>query len=92
VLLGGRTFVHRFKELLAEKEQIKEIPRQQRYAGRLSLAEIFDHGRPATKADRNRGVHQAHIYHGYTLKQIADHLRLHYTTVSKAICAVEAKR
>ncbi len=92
VLLGEKTFVQRFKDLLLEKEKIKEIPRQQRYAGRLSLAEIFDQGRLATKADRDRGMHQAHIHHGYTLKQIADHLRLHYTTVSKVVRAVEARR
>jgi putative transposase len=92
VLLGEQTFVQRVKKLLVEKETIQEIPRQQRYAGRPSLAEILDRERLASKTDRNRGMHQAHIHHGYTLKQIAEHLRLHYTTVSKAVRAVEAKR
>jgi DNA-binding transcriptional regulator YhcF (GntR family) len=30
--------------------------------------------------------------HGYTLKQIADHLRLHYTTVSKTVKALEIEK
>jgi predicted transcriptional regulator len=29
--------------------------------------------------------------HGYTLKQIADHLRLHYTTISKTVKELEKK-
>jgi hypothetical protein len=92
VLLGEETFVQRCKALLVERETIQEIPRQQRYAGRLSLIEIFDPERLATTADRNRAMHQAHMHQGYTLKQIADHLRLHYTTVSKAVRAVEARQ
>lgn len=91
VLLGEQTFVQRFKARVGETAQIKEIPRQQRYAARPSLTEIFAPGRRTTKAERARGMHQAHIDHGYTLKQIADHLQVHYTTVSKAVRAVEAQ-
>jgi len=32
-----------------------------------------------------RGIHDAHVKYGYTLKEIADHLRIHYTTVSKVV-------
>ncbi|NLN59842.1 MAG: helix-turn-helix domain-containing protein, partial [Deltaproteobacteria bacterium] len=31
----------------------------------------------------------AYIQHGYTMKAIADHLGIHYTTVSKVIKAQE---
>jgi DNA-binding MarR family transcriptional regulator len=30
-------------------------------------------------------MHAAHTKHGYTLKEIADHLEIHYSTASKAI-------
>ncbi|HSB70806.1 MAG TPA: transposase [Candidatus Methylomirabilis sp.] len=91
VFLGEKPFVQRFTAMLTAKEQISEIPRQQRYAGRPALAEIFHHRRLGNKADRDRGIHQAHMHHGYTLKQIAEHLGLHYSTVSKAVDAVEAR-
>ena len=34
---------------------------------------------------RNRTIHAAHVVHHYTLKEIGDHVRLHYTTVSRII-------
>ena len=36
-------------------------------------------------------IHQAHMRHGYTLKQIADHVRLHYTTISKTVKELEKR-
>jgi putative transposase len=41
ILLGEDRFVEKFKNLLGDKEAIKEIPRQQRYAGRPNLKKIF---------------------------------------------------
>ncbi|MGQ9571301.1 MAG: REP-associated tyrosine transposase, partial [Thermodesulfovibrionales bacterium] len=41
ILLGEEGFVEKFKDLLTDKEQIKEIPRHQRYISRPSLPEIF---------------------------------------------------
>ncbi|MEW6173319.1 MAG: transposase [Bacillota bacterium] len=83
VLLGKEGFVEKFKDLLADKEKLKEIPRPQRYVGRPSLDKLFEG--VDTKSGRDRNVYDAHIKYGYTLKEIADHLGIHYTTVSKAI-------
>ncbi len=69
--------------LLEEKAEVKEIPRQQRYAGRPALAVIFS--RHKDKKERNRGICQACLDYGYTLKEVADHLTIHYTTVSKVV-------
>jgi hypothetical protein len=55
-----------------DKEKVKEIPRQQRYANRPLLRELFEKGKIKTKAARDGIIHQAHMCHGYTLKQIAD--------------------
>ncbi len=41
----------------------------------------------ATKLKRDQIIHRAHIQHGYTMKAIADHPGIHYTTVSKVIKA-----
>ena len=37
------------------------------------------------KGTRNRNIRIAHLKYRYTLKEIADYLRIHYTTVSKAL-------
>jgi hypothetical protein len=83
VLLGEEGFVERFKGLLTDREQVKEIPRPQRYVGRPSLTKLFKG--IDTKAGRDRGTHDAHVKYGYRLKEIADHLKIHYTTVSKVV-------
>ncbi|MCL0106933.1 hypothetical protein M1N63_00675 [Thermodesulfovibrionales bacterium] len=44
VLLGRDNFIEEFKNLLATKEEIKEILKEQRYAGRPRLSEIFKEG------------------------------------------------
>jgi len=35
------------------------------------------------KTQRDRTIYLAHATYGYTLRKIAGHLRVHYTTVSK---------
>lgn len=75
MLLGGEGFVERSKGLLAGKEQVKEIPRQQRYAGRPSLDMLFKKG--MMKVYRDKAINDAHVRYGYTLKEISDHLRMH---------------
>lgn len=84
ILLGGEAFVERCTMLLRDREAIKEIPRLQRYAGRPTLREIFKKS-SGGRERRNQKIYDAHINHGYTLKEIADHVGVHYTTVSKII-------
>jgi DNA-binding MarR family transcriptional regulator len=38
-----------------------------------------------SKEGRNKAIYAAHVIHGYTLKEIGDHVGLHYTTVSRII-------
>ena len=85
ILLGEEGFIEKFRELLVGKEKIKEIPRQQRYLGRRSLSEVFKEAAGRDKGTRNTNIRIAHLKFGYTLKEIADHLRIHYTTVNKAL-------
>jgi putative transposase len=91
ILLGEDSFVEKFKDLLGNKEAIKEIPRQQRYAGRPSLKKIFASSSSGRKKGRDEGIYNAHINYGYTLKEIADYLGIHYTTISKSIKKISFK-
>lgn len=88
--LGDEKFIEDFKDLLVGKEQIKEIPRSQRHIGRPTLSELFKEKQ--NKAGRNKHIYAAHTRFGYTLKEIADYLRVHYTTVSKAIQEEEGEK
>lgn len=85
VFLGSEKFVSRMQELLGDKQEIKEIPRAQRYPGRPPLASLFADTSTKNRQQRNKRVVEAHISHGYTLKEIADCLAIHYTTVSKIV-------
>jgi len=85
VVLGSETFLNKLKDILGEKEEIAEIPRIQRFVGRPSLSELFPFNDIQNKEERNRLIHEAHIKHGYTLKEISKVLNIHYTTISKVL-------
>jgi putative transposase len=87
ILLGEKGFIERFMNLLHGKEEIKEIPRIQRYLNRPKLADIFL--KESIKAERDKGIYAAHVRYGYRLNEISDYLGIHYTTVSKALKGVE---
>jgi hypothetical protein len=88
IMLGDDAFVEKLKNLLKEKEQKKEIQRCRRYATRPPMANLF---KPDdTQAIRKWNIYTAHVKYGYTLKAIADHLDIHYTTVSKVLAGFGA--
>ena len=78
-ILGGKDFVRHVGQLLGEKKKWKEIPRSQRFVGRPDLDSIFNEMK--SKSDRNQAVIRAYFQHGYSMKEIADYLNLHYATI-----------
>jgi REP element-mobilizing transposase RayT len=82
VVLGSEGFMRELGERLDAVRDIKEIPKVERFSARPSLTALL----PAqgNKEARSRGIVSAHLEHGYTLKEIAAHLGIHYSTVSKA--------
>lgn len=86
--LGDESFIDKIKNLIRGKETLTEIPKMQRCITKPSLEEIFKHGDKKTK---DRAAHEAHVRYGYTLKDIAEHLDVHYTTVSRAVKKIEEK-
>jgi len=87
--LGDESFFNKIKGFIRGKEALKEIPRMQRYITKPSPDEIFKHG---VKKLKDKAVHEAHIRYGYTLKEIAEHIGVHYTTVSRAVKRIEGKQ
>jgi REP element-mobilizing transposase RayT len=86
--LGDEKFIDRIKKMIRGKETLKEIPRKQRYITRPSLESIFKH---KDRKQRDKAVHEAHVRYGYTLKDIAEYLGVHYTTISRAVKKIEEK-
>jgi putative transposase len=51
----------------------------------------FSHDSPKDRNKRDLLINKAHIDCGYTLKEIADLLHVHYATVSRAVKRGEKK-
>lgn len=84
-LLGDGNFIDRLKRYLGNREDIKEIPARQRLLGRPSLDNLFHGGKGLLRTERNALIEEAIVKHGYTQKELADHLGLHYSTISRLL-------
>lgn len=85
IFLGTDDFVEEFGDLLKVRKDTKESPVAQRYANRPPLSEIFNKESRINRKIKDRAIYIAYADHSYTLSEIAKHLRVHYTTVSRAI-------
>jgi DNA-binding MarR family transcriptional regulator len=72
--------------MIRGKERLKEITREERYLTRPALKEIF---KGKNKKSKDQVMYEAHLQYGYTLKEIAEYIGVHYSTVSRAIKKIE---
>jgi len=77
IYFGSDAFIEQHAP--ADRTALEEIPRQQRLVRRPSLEEVF------ASAPDNRAVWIAYREHGYTLREIAAFLHVHYSTVSRRL-------
>jgi hypothetical protein len=84
-ILGGKDFLEKIKPALKDKRELIEIPKRERLADRPTLEEVLSTDNWRTRKERNILIHKAHFEFGYTLTEIANHLGLHYSTVSRVI-------
>lgn len=82
-LLGSPQFIDVIWKL-KDTEYLTEIPRNERFIGRPELQDLF--AGKINKATRDRLIRFARENCGYQIKDIADELGLHYSTVSK-VCS-----
>ena len=85
-ILGGEDFVSRLIDYARGYEEVKEIPKVQRYLNRPNLTEIIKDAR-GDKRKRDRAITEAVKGWGYSEREVADYVRLHYSTVSRLIRA-----
>ena len=82
-ILGQDGFIDTLKEHIDGQRTIEEIPRGQRFVDRQSLQDIFAEGLAQDRNSRDEMVRAAVEEYGYSQKQVADHLGMHYSTISR---------
>jgi len=90
-ILGSSEFAARMLDYVKGHATLQEIPRRERLINRPGLAAIFTETTMNSKADRNRAMRVAVEEFGYRQKEIADHLELHYSTVSRLLNEEKSK-
>ncbi|MDD5747640.1 MAG: transposase [Actinomycetota bacterium] len=88
IYLGNDEFLKRIDTLIKGGETLKEVPKAQRYITKPELKDIFKH--KGGKVDPLE-AYEAHVRYGYTLKEIAEHLGVHYATISRALKRLEER-
>jgi putative transposase len=84
-ILGEADYAEQIMEYIKGQRDKQEIPKQQRYLNRAGLAYLFPDQRKKDRAKRNKLMYNAIVEHGYSQKEIADYLGLHYSTISRLI-------
>jgi REP element-mobilizing transposase RayT len=92
IYLGDAAFVENsLREYSGGKDKLQEIPKEQKYAGRKSLEELFEGDTRKDKQVRNRIIYTAHVEQGYKLLEIAEYLGMHYASISRIVGQEEEK-
>ena len=81
-LLGEDDFIEVLIEYARGHEDVEEIPKSQRYVTRPGLDGLFIEKTISDKRARNRKIVEAINKYGYSQKEVADHLGMHYTSIS----------
>ena len=87
-LLGEDEFADSLVAHLRKHKDVPEIPKSQRYVNRPLLGKIFTEQVIRDKQKRDRNIVEAVEKHLYSQREIADHLGLHYTSVSRIISSL----
>ena len=82
-LLGEETFIDKLTDHLKKHKDIPEIPRSQRYATRPTLAVLLPDGIVEDQKKLMRRLTEAVEQHGYRQSELARHVGVHYSTISR---------
>ena len=85
VIFGSAAFVQMHGFDNKKTRLLDEVPRVQRFAGRPDFSAIFTEPVLSLKTERDRMIRVACEEYGYTMTEVARHLGLHYSTVSKVL-------
>lgn len=83
--LGNEDFVESLIEIVEGYRDAREIPRIQRYVSRPELEELLNDKIQRDGRQMKVKVKEAVEKHGYTQKEVADHIGIHYSVVSTMV-------
>ncbi len=84
-ILGEDDLVEGLLPHIKKSLDILDIPKSYRYANRPDLNKIFKEGALRDREKRNKMIVEAIQRYGYTQRQIAAHLHMHYSTISNLV-------
>jgi putative transposase len=84
-ILGEDNFVESMGNYVKGKENIPEISKSQRFVNRPTLETLFTEATGRDREIRNRRIAEAVERYGYMQKEVADHLKLHFASVSRIL-------
>jgi REP element-mobilizing transposase RayT len=79
-ILGEDIFFEKLLVHVRAHEEIKEIPKRQRFAARPPISALLGRGRATDEA-----IHKAVTEYGYSQKEVSDFLGVHYSTISRRV-------
>lgn len=82
-LLGEDTFMDKLTDHLRKHKDISEIPRSQRYATRPALAVLLPDGIERDQKKLKMRLLEAVDRYGYRQSELARHVGVHYSTISR---------
>jgi REP element-mobilizing transposase RayT len=86
-LLGREEFIEELIAFVKGCEEMEEIPREQRYISRPDLDMLFSSDKMDNDGNVRSRARKAVDEYGYSQKEIADYLGVHYSTVSRMVNA-----
>jgi len=92
ILFGDDYFIEKFTNYLKCKEDIMEVPRSQRYVNRPGLNWLLNADVLKDKQTRNMKIIEAVIRYGFSQKEVAEYLKMHYSTISRLMKEEEMSR
>lgn len=82
-LLGEDDFVDKLTDRLKKHKDVPEIPRSQRYSTRPSLAVLMPRSIRSDHRKLMKKMNEAVERYGYHQSELARHLAVHYSTISR---------
>ena len=87
IYLGSEAFVEAMQRKIDTDQRLSEIPKTQRRPVARPLAWYFKKHR-----DRDAAIFEAFKSGGYTMREIGDHVGLHYSRISRIVSLIEKAR
>ena len=83
LVLGDESFVEKQKGHLTDYRELVDLPKSQRYLARPDLGTLLGKEAIWDLSIRKQRIREAVEQHGYKQREIADHLGVHFSTVSR---------